>query len=250
MWTVLCTLLFVLVLTRTQNAAAESIEALYQAAVLESIIAAPSEIRPLVSLTKDDPLTTWNGKGQVLLLTFHKYPESYVAGRDYVTRYGEVWAFTDKEILKWYKENSSGVRDWELRFKQLIGVPPDKEYTHFSAIWTSPEDVKRPAYEPNAASQVSEISLPRGVNPDFRKWFNGNIVRSYLEGAYPWTKLGYTYDWARKSKTYGLSEFLVRKDATVTVEFTKTIDEFLKWLDEQQPLEGRMFFENTTRGLP
>jgi hypothetical protein len=233
LWAALCAALLAAALAQAQCAAAESVKELYQTAVLESVIAASSEIRPLVSLTKNDPLTTWNGKGQVLLLTFHKYPGSYLAGQDYVTKHGEVWTFTDKEILKWYRENSGGVSDWGLRFKQLVGVPPDREYTHLSAIWTSPEDVKRPAYEPDVASQVSGTSLPRGVDPAFRKWFNDNIIRSYLEGAYPWTRLGYTYDWAQKGKAYGLSEFLVRKDATVTVEFTKTIDEFLKWLDEQ-----------------
>ncbi|GHU57398.1 hypothetical protein FACS1894133_0680 [Clostridia bacterium] len=215
------------------NQDGDSVKTLYDNAVRDAVFADDSEILPLVSLTPDDPLTTWNDKGQVLLLTFHKYPESYVAGADYTTEYGEVWTFTDKEIAKWYRENKEGVTDWTARFKQVIGVPFDKEYTHFSAVWVTPSDVKRPAYETDVTKQLSGAKLPEDVDPAFKTWFEGNIIWSYFDSWYPWTRLGYTYDWGNPGKEYGLSEFLIRKDATVTVEFTKTTDEFLSWLNEQ-----------------
>ncbi|GHU44240.1 hypothetical protein FACS1894190_15440 [Spirochaetia bacterium] len=68
------------------------------------------------------------------------------------------------------------------------------------------------------------------MDADFKKWFDGNIVFSYFDSAYPWTRLGYTYDWAPGSNEYGLSEFIVLKGVTVNVEFTKTFDEFIEWL--------------------
>ncbi|GHU35392.1 hypothetical protein FACS1894105_04040 [Clostridia bacterium] len=210
-----------------------SVEQLYDNAVRDAVFADDGEILPLVSLTTDDPLTTWNDKGQVLLLTFHKYPESYIAGTDYTTQYGEVWTFTDKEIAKWYEENKTGVTDWTTRFKQVVGVPNDREYTHFSAMWTNPEDVKRPAYETDVTKQLTEPKLPEDVDSEFKAWFEGNIIWSYFDSWYPWTRLGYTYDWGKPDKEYGLSEFLIRKDATVMVEFTKTTDEFLAWLNER-----------------
>ena len=68
---------------------------------------------------------------------------------------------------------------------------------------------------------------------DFVQWFNSNIISSYFEEyRYPWTRLGYTYDWADNGSEYGLSEFLVLKDAQVDVEYTKTTDEFIEYINE------------------
>jgi hypothetical protein len=49
-------------------------------------------------------------------------------------------------MVKWYNINKSNVTDWELRFKQLLGLHINKTYTHFSGLWTNPEDMLRPAY--------------------------------------------------------------------------------------------------------
>ncbi|WP_010259427.1 hypothetical protein [Treponema primitia] len=205
---------------------------LYQAAVIDAMVAEPDEIFPLVTLSQEDPLTTWRD-GKVLFLTYHRYPESYIAGEDYETKYGEVWVFTDKETVKWYKGNKAGVSDWTLRFKQLIGLPEDGKYTHVTAMWVNPADVHRPAFERDSTKPVSEVKLPDDVDPAFKEWFNGNIIWSYFDSAWPWTRLGYTYDWADNGTEYGLSEFIIKKNATVQVEWTKTTDEFVAWLSIQ-----------------
>ena len=208
-----------------------TLEDMYAAAVRDAVFAESDEIFSLVSLTRDDDMVSWNDEGEVLLLTFHKYPESYVAGSEYVTRYGEVWTFTDREIKKWYSENKFGVFDWTLRFEQLIGVPHGRGYTHFSAMWVGLADVKRPAYEADVTRQLSQTSFSAGVDADFKAWFDGNIIWSYFDSAYPWTRLGYTYDWGNPIAEYGLTEFLIRKDAVVTVEYTMSTDEFLRFLE-------------------
>lgn len=80
-------------------------------------------------------MVTLNDENEVLMVTWHKYPDSYVPGQQVDLKYGAVWTFTDKEIAQWYEENKNGVADWELRFEQLIGLPHDTEYTHFTAMW-------------------------------------------------------------------------------------------------------------------
>ena len=207
-------------------------EELYKAAVYDSMEARSDEIRPLVNLTRSDPLTTWNDKGRVLLLSLHSHPDSYRAGQDYVTSYGAVWTFTDKEIAKWVSANSDGVTNWTLRLKQLVGVPYDRRYTHISAMWTNTADVKRPAFEPDISKQITEPKLADGLDPAYEDWFSGNIIASYENASYPWTRLGYTYDWS--GKKFGLSEFLIAKDSTVFVEYTKTIDAFISDLQSKK----------------
>ena len=226
----------VLALTLTLGNAAPKLnfnEILYEEAVKDSITIEAEEILPLVEITPQSSMCTWNEKGQVLMLTHHSYPDSYKAGEDYSLTYGEVWTFTDKEIIEWYKANKAGVKDWPLRFKQLIGLPEDREYTHFSAMWTNPADMKRPGYEWELSDTKGAARFTETPPADYKEWFDGNIQWSYVDSAYPWTRLGYTYDWAPNCDDYGLSEFIVAKDSVTTVEFTMTTEEFLKWLENK-----------------
>ena len=206
---------------------------LYQAAVLDSMVIEEGDILPLVAITKDSSMCSWDADGRVLMLTHHSYPDSYVAGEEYTLTYGAVWTFTDKEIAEWYKDNKDGVTDWEFRFKQLIGLPEDREYTHFSALWTEMEDIIRPGYAWKLTDTVGAANFAEEPSEEYKAWFDGNIIWSYFDSAYPWTRLGYTYDWAADSGKYGLSEFLVRKDAVTQVEFTLSTEEFLSWLESQ-----------------
>lgn len=207
---------------------------LYAQAVKNAMTIAPEDILPVLKLTKDDNLVTFNDKNEVLLVTWNKHPDSYPAGQKVTLKYGPVWTFTDKEIAQWYKKNKNGVKDWDLRFEELIGLPPDAKYTHFTAMWVPLDKIKRPAYSTDVQKDVTAVKFPKNEDKDYIQWFDSNIINSYYEGAYPWTRLGYTYDWANNSKKYGLSEFLVEKGTTVTVEFTYTTQDFLKWLGKQQ----------------
>lgn len=206
---------------------------LYQAAVQDAMIITDDEIFPLVEISKDSALCTFNEKGQVLMLTYHSYPDSYIVGEDYTLTYGAVWTFTDQEIIQWYNNNKKGVTDWELRFKQLIGLPEERTYTHFSALWVDLDDITRPGYASKLTDTVGAATFVEEPDEEYKAWFDSNIIWSYFDSAYPWTRLGYTYDWAAGGKDYGLSEFLIRKDALTHVEFTLSTEEFVDWLETQ-----------------
>ena len=101
-----------------------------------------------------------------------------------------------------------------------------------TGLWVNPSDVIRPAYQPDAAKGSMTTAFPEGqeIEESFLSWFNQNILDSYYYGNYPWTRLGYTYDWADNGKEYGLTEFLIKKGAQVEVAFTETTSEFLQRL--------------------
>ena len=69
------------------------------------------------------------------------------------------------------------------------------------------------------------------VDAEFKTWFDDNILDSYFYGEYPWTRLGYTYNWSGHGTEYGVTEFLVKQGAEVEVEFTVSADEFVKKLE-------------------
>jgi len=210
-----------------------SIDELYEAAVIDAMIITDDEILPLVEITPGSPLTTWDDEGRVLMLVYHRFPDSYIAGEEFVLVWGNVWTFTDKEIIKWYSENKDSVTDWELRFKQLIGLPPWREYTHFSALWAHPDDIIRPSYAWRLSDTIGASSFVEEPSEEYKEWFDSNIIWSYFDSAFPWTRLGYTSDWIEGTSAYGLSEFLIRQDAVTFVEFTKSTDEFVAWLESQ-----------------
>lgn len=204
---------------------------MYQEAVEDAMVAEEDEIFPLFPITHNSEMVTWNKAGnRILLLSWNRHPERYIEGKKMVLSDGEVWTFTDKEILKWYQENKEGVDDWDLRLEQLIGLPPDSEYTHVTAFWAKPEDVYRPACVTDITKTKMSVTLNKNVDETYKEWFDGNTIYSYYDSAYPWTRLGYTYDWAENGREYGLSEFLIKDGASVTIEFTKTTEDFLKWL--------------------
>ena len=136
------------------------------------------------------------------------------------------------EMEQWFQENSSGVEDWKLRFSQLLGVPGDGDYSQFTAFWIRPEYMIRPAYVTDVtAEMVNDYSAV--TDPQYKQWFDQNIINSYFAGEYPWTRLGYTYDWSGGSTDYGLTEFLIFDGSKAEIEFTRSTEEFVEWLREQ-----------------
>ncbi len=224
------------------NSTQPSVDELYALSMQDAVFAQEDEIYPLVTLSPNNPDTSWSEDGrQVLLLTYHRYPESYQAGTQVVISWGEVWTFTDQEILSWYINDAQDITNWPLRLNQLLGLPPNKEYTHITAMWVEPQYAIRPAYITSPTAQM-QAEFPQEMLQDegltefeewYMSWFDGNIIGSYFDSAYPWTRLGYTYDWADNGEEYGLSEFLILDGANVEVEFTKTTEEFVAWMQAQ-----------------
>lgn len=203
---------------------------LYDFAVKDSMVAEAGEIYSLVTLTKGSDMVTWDEKGErVLLLSWNDSPDIYIEGKEIVLD-GELWTFTDKEISAWYKNSAKDVENWDLRLKQLIGLPPLSNYTHMTAFWVNVADVIRPAYQPDVTKQVEVTDLDGKSLGEYEAWFNGNIIYSYFTSDYPWTRLGYTYDWAEDSDEYGLTEFLILGGTLAEVGFTMTTDEFIRYM--------------------
>lgn len=202
---------------------------LFEQAVQDAVFAEESEIQPLVSLTKEDPLVSWDEQGRVLLCTWHNYPDSYPKGEKVTIKWGPVWTFTDKEIAK-YADELKNAEDPEMRMKQLISFAPDSEHSTVTGFWVDPAKVLRPAYQSDAADSSMVISFGETVDEEFQTWFDENTLSSYFYGSYPWTRLGYTYDWADNGTEYGMTEFIVNSEAEVEVAFTETTEEFINRL--------------------
>jgi hypothetical protein len=124
-----------------------------------------------------------------------------------------------------------------LRIAQLLGLPPEyaikgdsKEAKYMLEMWVSPKDLFRPCPDTEVSDTTCETTFPAdsfrmldlsnkvrategadyGVFKTYTSWFNNRTRNIYTirSSPYPWTRLGYTYDWGSSNHT-GLSEFVL-----------------------------------------
>ena len=208
---------------------------LYARTVKDAMNAEESDIMPLVNISREDENVLWDGD-KVLVSFMHKYPDSYPAGADVTLQWGNVWCTSAVEMYRWIQSNDE-VTDWTERFHQLLGMPLSKNYNTITAVWVDADLLYRPAFEPDP-NKPMQLTLQKTGDDDFdamfETWFENNTASSYSTGSYPWTRLGYTYDWADNGTAYGLSEFIIFKGAQVKVECTYNLEEFAAYAMTQK----------------
>ena len=214
----------------------------YKAAIEAAKEGGCDDIRPLVIIDSTSDKVTWNPeKDKVLMVVAHDTPDSYEPGKPVTVENG-LRVFSDREFLDWYRLNKSDVRNWPLRLRQLLGLSREDKITHFSTLWVDPKNIIRSAYNPDITSSEMACRFEDGDDSQLdsigmwhRNWFDKAWSTSYRSrGGHPWTRLGYTYDWGAEGRDkYGLSEFLVIGDATVTVHTTKDLKTFVRWLGDR-----------------
>jgi hypothetical protein len=134
-----------------------------------------------------------------------------------------------------------------MRIAQLLGLPPSDSQNKvcFLEMWVSPKDFFRPSPDPEITDHEAEIEFPganystpfRAYNTaelvyadqaydaaqcsaadqwgncgftDYQSYINNRRKYVYTSNSpYPWTGLGYTYDWGTPDNHVGLSEFVV-----------------------------------------
>ncbi|HJV65665.1 MAG TPA: hypothetical protein VJ550_08030 [Geomonas sp.] len=192
----------------------------------------------------------------------------------------DTWVTVAPELRAFFLDSTPSL----LRVVQVMGLPPSyaavggpREAKYIMELWARPADLFRPCPD----SEISDTScetgyptdqfraidtsnkvrategLPAPVFKTYTAWFNNRARNIYTptagSDAYPWTRLGYTYDWgcnkdhaedgsqevitlfasARNCRDHiGLSEFLLhgaREDGSkipVGIHSVKTIEEY------------------------
>lgn len=180
-------------------------------------------------ISDDNPRLVWNETGPckgVLVLTWTKYPGSYHPGQEVECWWGETWVTVIPDMREFFAGNVSPSADLILRAEQLLGGPSGWNQTYFIEAYVQPADLFRPSGDNEINDTVASLLLPSNADAAYRAWFNGNIIDSYYPESYPWTRLGYTYDWGSSSHI-GLSEYVIKKDATIHVVSVTPTAEYL-----------------------
>lgn len=151
------------------------------------------------------------------------------------------------------------------RILKLLGLHPAYSYDILLEMWADPKVLFRPSGDPEITDHESEITtvtaagqyiFPADLNnfvkmddaalytekswvagSSYRDWFVNRTETVYNVGnpddpttwGYPWTRLGYTYDWGNPRSHVGASEFVIRLNpavdgGTVKVKLHRAID--------------------------
>jgi len=197
----------------------------YHGAIVDAEIAEPAEIsNNLVAIVPSNDKLVWKNRNDaqnamLLVVTWTNYDgyDNKIGQSLKLSR--EVWVTTAPEIKNYCKTLNGNKA---LRLEQLLGLPANSGKTRFVEMWVKPGDLFRPSADPEITDREAETEFRRSnkyvtVSDDYVKWFNELKMRSYSVDGYPWTRLGYTYDWGDHHRHIGLSEFVIIPGATVEI---------------------------------
>lgn len=203
-----------------------SIDNAYINAVKDAEIVEPREIsRNLIAIVPSNSELVWKNvddeqNRRILVATWTSYG-GYDDKIGQSVQVPEVWVTTVPELKNFCTKPG---KNNTLRIEQLLGLPPNAGKTKIVEMWVKPGDLYRPSPDPEISDHEAGTNYPMSdkvvkVTDDYVAWFNNLKAKSYSSGGYPWTRLGYTYDWGDDSDSHkGLSEFVIMKGSTVEVK--------------------------------
>ncbi|MBN1345470.1 MAG: hypothetical protein JXQ73_22450 [Phycisphaerae bacterium] len=203
------------------------LEEAFENAVKDAQTAEPGEIsKDLTALAAYNDDVIWEGQpgdSRVLTVTWTDWDgyDNLVGQETQLTR--DVWVTAVPEVQEFCRTHWIAPGNLTLRLEQLLGLPPNDGKTRFVELWADPNDLFRPSPDPEITDHEAGLDFPVSdlfvaLDPNYVDWFNAQKQSSYGENGYPWTRLGYTYDWGNPCTDVGLSEFVIRSGANVTVQ--------------------------------
>jgi hypothetical protein len=173
-------------------------------------------------------------KQKILMVTWTK--EKYYPKQGDTAKLKRVTWVTTKPQVENFCNQTSGIggnlselsREMmlDLRLTQYLGLKPDgdrlnedksrktdKDKDAFVEIWVKKEDLKRPCSDESIDTNKCSISEDKKMQEVRNKWLGKDSEN------YPFTGLGYTYDWGKPSPV-GPSEFVIEASEDNPVEVT------------------------------
>ncbi len=156
------------------------------------------------------------------------------------------WVTVAPEIFSFFKNKVFT----DTRLEQLLGLPPCYGNTTIVELWVDPRDLFRPSPDPEIIDHEASLDFPWKQNrymlqnttsliyddycstpspcfSTYETWFTNRKAHIYYDSPpYPWTGLGYTYDWGSSQSHVGMSEFVVTPTTVGVVRISDAPDYF------------------------
>lgn len=220
---------------------ADALNACYLAAVQDAEEALPQEIcRTLPVIVSpdspDDPRQQWtvsaDGRAFVLVgsMMSSAEAEEYPAPSSGLFTMDErmPWVTLPYDLADHLLKRLPACEDsleCRMRLIQLLGLSPACDYDCITFFRVEADGLFRPTPDSETTDSEAELDFPASATTAYRQWFDGNRQFSYSSDTpYPWTRLGYTYDWNCDTSSHiGPGEFVIRQGAAVMVAAKKGI---------------------------
>lgn len=208
---------------------------LYERGIMDAAVASPEEIMPLKILPQTEKVRV------VAWVSATRVPCNGSAPCNYATyKEGYTWVTLDGEVQQLCKSWHMGGDDLRRRLEQLLGLPPNSP-EQFQKVKFITLDVPHASLA-RACLGVAEGATPEctlntldTTAPDIKHYVQQQMASAYIihlknQPGYPFTRLGYTYDWSPKAAKnhYGASEFLVAPDTSVNLIAISSTDDYCR----------------------
>lgn len=229
----------------------------YEQAVQAAKYPVPAHVsRDLVGILTYTPGLVWDQAGQKVLMAAWTKAAYYnnPNGQPYdMTLTHQTWLTAVPFLQRFCQKSGLQGPALTLRLAQRLGMPPNTDYDAFVLMWVDPEDFFRPCPDPEIIDHECVVDLtPKPVDQGSScpwadalqeqvsgefvdvtqahlQWMCSNWTGSYLPDkpreSYPWTALGYTWDWGSKNPR-GESEYVVPAGTAVTVQSVTPTDPY------------------------
>lgn len=175
----------------------------------------------LSAVNIDNPSLQWklfDGDKHILVSTWKSETKYYVpseGSKYYNTGKYDIWVTLAPELQNLCsKKNFGSSVGLDDRIKQLLGLTPESNYKAFVEFWVKPKDLFRPCPDGETTDTQCSLSFPPGTTLSHKEW----IDNQRKTNNYPWTQLGYTYDWNENTGNHvGLSEFVIKQNKDIVV---------------------------------
>ncbi len=140
----------------------------------------------------------------------------------------DVWVSFGDEVVSFCGKFPP--KDLILRMQQLQGLPPQLEqpvdsWKFLIVKVTSPDQLFRPCANPDPSTPgPCPADFVSGVSLERQGWIAEQALYAWQfytgdpsSGGYPWTRLGYTYNWNPDASYVGTSEFVIPDGTQVQV---------------------------------
>jgi len=201
----------------TANTANADSTSLYQRAIADAAVASQDKVRPLMPVPSTDTVrvAAWVGASS-------NYCSGTQTNCQFTVGGSGIWVSLDGEVQKKctaWRLNGDPLRE---RLEQLLGLPPNQptqyQKTKFVVFDIPAGHLQRPCVglgddingQPTCSVKIKSSQAVSSI--DFVGTQMASSYISTTSGApgYPYTRLGYTYDWSPASTDhYGASEFIL-----------------------------------------
>ncbi|MFP5221756.1 MAG: hypothetical protein ACLGSA_05650 [Acidobacteriota bacterium] len=241
-------------------------DAFYAASVLDAKaslahLKQPPSAPVIQDISPENKALIWKGEpgaSQVLVTTFTKsaYYSNLQPGQT-IPAAVDLWVVPAPQLYTEIRaEDPLGAQlAPRLAASQYLGLPPRNTNDAVVSLWVDPAALLRPAIDPRTGTHELETSFPVTLQnvpltpapalpkdppapgfssvPDYASWFldRQSVIYEFTVpgGPYPWTGLGYTYNWNPAAPdVVGASEFIVPRGAPVTLRDVTPVGEYFK----------------------